>query len=171
MPIFDRLGLKFHLRDEGHGLPLVFQHGFGGYVNQPIGLFKLAAGIRLNFFDMRGHGQTRPLGDVDKLTIESLADDLIALVDHFGIQRAVIGGISLGAAVAVNVALRYPERVLGLVIVPWPLAASLSEIIPGRRVARGHTKVGQSRSACCRCHAHDQRVPCPTFPRFEVSRC
>ena len=54
--------------------------------------------------------------NVDKLTIATLADDLIGLLDHLGIEQAVIGGISLGAAVAVNVALRYPERVLGLVL-------------------------------------------------------
>ena len=45
-----------------------------------------------------------------------LADDLVALLDHLEIERAVIGGISLGSAVAVNMALRYPERVLGLVL-------------------------------------------------------
>ena len=65
---------------------------------------------------MRGHGETRPLGDLDKLTISGLADDLIALLDHLEIKQAVVGGISLGAAVAVNVALRFPERVLGLVL-------------------------------------------------------
>ncbi len=76
-----------------------------------------AGGRSADRFDLRGHGETRPLGDVDKLTIATLADDLIALLDHLGIKQAVIGGISLGAAIAVNVALRYPERVLGLVLV------------------------------------------------------
>ena len=50
-----------------------------------------------------------------KLTIDCLADDLAALLDHLEIEQAVVGGISLGSAVAVNAALRYPERVLG----PW----------------------------------------------------
>ena len=47
---------------------------------------------------------------------QCLADDLVALLDHLEIERAVVGGISLGSAVAVNMALRYPERVRGLVL-------------------------------------------------------
>ena len=109
--------VKFHFVDNGHGLPLVFQHGLGGDLNQPIGLYHPQGDVRLIAFDMRGHGETRPLGDVDKLAIATFADDLITLVDQLGIEQAVIGGISLGAAVAVNGALRYPDRVLGLVLV------------------------------------------------------
>lgn len=66
--------------------------------------------------DFRGHGETRPLGEASKLKIECLADDLVSLLDHLEIERAVIGGISLGAAVSVSTALRYPERVMGLVL-------------------------------------------------------
>ena len=40
--------------------------------------------------------QTHPLGDPDRLTIATLADDLIAFLDHLEIDRAVVGGISLG---------------------------------------------------------------------------
>jgi pimeloyl-ACP methyl ester carboxylesterase len=116
MPVFKYDRLDFHFRDEGHGLPFVFQHGLGGDVNQPFGLYRPAADVRLIAFDVRGHGETRPLGDVDKLTIMTLADDLIGLLDHLGIKQAVVGGISLGAAIAVSVALRYPDRVLGLVL-------------------------------------------------------
>jgi pimeloyl-ACP methyl ester carboxylesterase len=110
-------GLQFRYRDSGIGLPFVFQHGLGGDLNQPFGLYQPPSGLRLIAFDLRGHGETRPLGDADELTIATLADDLIALIDHLGIDHAVFGGISLGAAVAVNLALRYPERVLGLVLV------------------------------------------------------
>jgi pimeloyl-ACP methyl ester carboxylesterase len=113
---FVRDGIKFHYRGAGQGLPFVFQHGLGGDLNQPFGLYRPMRGIRLIAFDMRGHGETRPLGDPDKLTISALADDLIALLDHLEIKQAIVGGISLGAAVAVNVALRFPERVLGLVL-------------------------------------------------------
>jgi pimeloyl-ACP methyl ester carboxylesterase len=116
MPSFDRDGLKFHYRDEGQGLALVFQHGLGGDSSQPTSVYRPAAGVRLLAFDVRGHGQTHPLGDVNKLSIAVLADDLVAFLDHLGIDGAVVGGISLGAAVAVNVGLRFPDRVLGLVL-------------------------------------------------------
>jgi len=116
MPFFTRDGLGFHYRDQGSGLPFVFQHGLGGDVNQPFGLFRPAPAVRLIGCDMRGHGETRPLGDVEKLGIATLADDLVGLLDHLAIKQTVVGGISLGSAVAVNVAMRYPERVLGLVL-------------------------------------------------------
>ena len=60
---FDRDGLSFHYRDEGDGLPFVFQHGLGGDLSQPFGVYRPAAGVRLIGFDFRGHGETRPLGD------------------------------------------------------------------------------------------------------------
>ncbi len=37
MPVFERDGLSFHYRDEGQGLPFVFQHGLGGDSSQPCG--------------------------------------------------------------------------------------------------------------------------------------
>jgi pimeloyl-ACP methyl ester carboxylesterase len=116
MPILTHDGLKFLYRDEGYGLPFVLQHGLGGDLSQPFGVYKAAAGVRLIGFDFRGHGETRPLGDVNKLRIDCLADDLVALLGYLEIEQAVVGGISLGSAVALSTALRYPERVSGLVL-------------------------------------------------------
>jgi pimeloyl-ACP methyl ester carboxylesterase len=155
MSVFEHEGLRFHLRDEGQGLPFVFQHGLGGDVNQPFGLYRPLAGVRLIAFDVRGHGETRPLGDVNKLTIAILADDLVALIDHLGIEQAVVGGISLGAAIAVNVALRYPDRVLGMVLVrpawidrPLPENVSLYTTIARLIRERGpHEGLAQFRSS------------------------
>jgi pimeloyl-ACP methyl ester carboxylesterase len=116
MPEFVRDDLLFHYRDEGQGLPMVFQHGLGGDLSQPFAVYRPTPGIRRLAFDFRAHGQTRPLGEPERLAISTLADDLVAFLDHLGIDRAVVGGISLGSAVAVNVALRSPHRVMGLVL-------------------------------------------------------
>lgn len=116
MPFFEKDGLNFHYRDIGEGVPFFFQHGLGGDVNQPTGLFKPRPGFRLLSLDCRGHGETRPLGAVEKIGIAVYADDLAALMDRLGIPRAVIGGISMGAAVALNFTLRYSNRVLGLIL-------------------------------------------------------
>src|SRR5579883_836346 len=85
MPGFDHDSLRFHYRERGEGFPFIFQHGLGGDLNQPFSLYQPPAGIRLLGFDARGHGQTHPLGDVDQLSIATLADDLIAFLDHLGI--------------------------------------------------------------------------------------
>ena len=116
MAFFARDGLNFHYNDIGKGIAFFFQHGLGGDVNQPTGLFKPPSGFRLISFDCRGHGKTRPLGAVEKIGIAAFADDLLALMDSLSISRAVIGGISMGAAVALNFTLRFSNRVLGLIL-------------------------------------------------------
>lgn len=117
MPTFDRDGLSFHFRDRGAGRAFVFLHGLGTDSSQPSGLYTPPAGVRLIAPDCRAHGETRPLGDPKKVAVEPIADDVVALLDHLGVDRAVVGGISMGAAVALNLALRNPGRVLGLVLV------------------------------------------------------
>ena len=118
MPAFERGGLAFNYLDEGDpsGRPFVFQHGLGGDVYQPAGIFPPPSGVRLLSLDCRGHGKTYPLGGTHKLSFSSFADDVAALMDHLDLQRAVVGGISMGAGVALNVASRYPQRVVGLVL-------------------------------------------------------
>jgi pimeloyl-ACP methyl ester carboxylesterase len=116
VPIFDHDGLKFHYRETGSGTPFVFQHGLGGDADQPFSLFRPPPGFRMITLDCRAHGQTVPLGDVSRIDVSAFADDLAALLDHLAISSAVVGGISMGAAVALNFALRFRNRVMGLVL-------------------------------------------------------
>lgn len=116
MPTFFRDSIQFHYQEAGQGLPFVFQHGLGADVSQPFGLFQPPAGVRLLAFDARGHGQTQPLGNPDGLCFRAFGEDLRAFLDHRGVERAVVGGISMGAALALHFALRWPERTLGLVL-------------------------------------------------------
>ena len=117
MPYFARDGLRFHYRDIGTGRPVVLQHGLGGDLRQPLALLPPPPGVRLISLDCRGHGETQPLGEPSHLGFEHFADDLVALLDHLGIARAVLGGISMGAGVALNAALRHPERAGALILV------------------------------------------------------
>lgn len=116
MPFFQNDGINFHYRDEGWGLPFVFQHGLGGDVTQPTSLFQPPPRFRLISFDCRAHGQTQPVGDPEKVGFATFGDDLLALLEYLGVRRAVVGGISMGAALALHFALRFPARVLGLVL-------------------------------------------------------
>src|SRR5579859_597129 len=135
MPTVQREGIAFHYLDsavqeeKGPGLPLVFQHGIGGTVKQPISLLEpLPRGMRVISFDCRGHGRTMPTALQEGLSFDVFADDLVALLDHLHLPQAIIGGISMGAGVALNVAVRYPNRVAGLILarLAWmdgPMAA------------------------------------------------
>lgn len=116
MPYFHHDQINFYYQDTDEGLPFVFQHGLGADVTQPFGLFRPPPDIRLLAFDARGHGKTHPLGDPAKLRFDEFAEDLRALMDHLHIERVVVGGISMGAAIALNFTLRFPERVMGLVL-------------------------------------------------------
>src|SRR5262245_51152949 len=116
MPHFSHDGFKFHYQDSGAGLPFVFQHGLGGDVTQPFGLFKPPSGVRLLAFDMRAHGKTHPHGDATKLCFATFGADLRAFLDYLGLPRAIVGGISMGAALALHFTLRWPERAMGIVL-------------------------------------------------------
>jgi pimeloyl-ACP methyl ester carboxylesterase len=59
--------------------------------------------------ELQGHGRTRDVGR--PLRYELLADDVAGLLDHLGIARADLLGYSLGAGVALQVAIRHPDRV------------------------------------------------------------
>jgi len=116
MPFFARDNINFHYLDQGDGIPFFFQHGLGGDAAAVCGLLGGLPGVRLIALDARGHGETRPLGDIEKLGFDPFADDLVALMEYLGTASAVIGGTSMGAGVALNCALRYSKRVAGLVL-------------------------------------------------------
>jgi len=116
MPRFLHDRVSFNYRQAGRGIPFVFQHGLGGDVNQPFGLFHPPAGFRVISFDCRAHGLTTPIGETRKIDIGMYANDCDALLNHLSIPSAIVGGISMGAALALEFALRFPARVKGLVL-------------------------------------------------------
>ncbi len=111
---FRHQGINIWYAEKGAGartrLAFVFQHGLGGDRRQPLELYAHRAGVHLIAMDCRGHGKTQPLGDPDLLRFATFADDVVALLDHLGVAEFVAGGISMGAGVALNLALRYPAR-------------------------------------------------------------
>lgn len=117
MPFLESDGIRFHYVINGSRGPwVVFQHGLGGDVSQPQGILAGSAWLRTASFDCRGHGLTRPLGPLHRLTFSAFADDLRNLLDALGLDRVTVGGISMGAGVALNFALRHPERTRSLIL-------------------------------------------------------
>lgn len=75
------------------------------------------AGRRVVLYDARGHGQSSPAPDADGYGYPLLTDDLEAVMDERGIERAVLVGASMGSHTLLSFALRAPERVAGLVVI------------------------------------------------------
>ena len=116
MKFFQHDGIRFRYREAGTGIPFVFQHGLGADLNQTFELLESLPGIRLLTFECRGHGESWPLGPEEQISVEQFTEDLRAFLDHLGIERAIVGGISMGAAIALRFVLEHPERALGLVL-------------------------------------------------------
>ncbi len=74
-------------------------------------------GFRVVAFDARGHGRSGSAAGPAAYGYEQLAADLLAVMDEFEVERAVLAGVSLGAHTALRVALREPRRVAGLAVV------------------------------------------------------
>ena len=112
---FQHEGITFSYRETGSGTPFFFQHGLGGDANQTFNLFRPPPGIRLLTLDCRAHGQT-PVGPPEKISLATFTNDLLALMDFLKIEKAIVGGVSMGAAMALSLAIAHPDRVLGLVL-------------------------------------------------------
>lgn len=113
-------GMQVHMRDEGlrdDPVPLILIHGTSASLHTWDGwTAALTARERVIRMDLRGFGLTGPAPDGD-YRIERYVDDLLALMDELGIERAVLAGNSLGGQVAWSTAVRAPERVAALVLV------------------------------------------------------
>lgn len=73
-------------------------------------------GYRVALLDLLGHGRSDKPTHAATYRIDSYASQVIALLDHLGVERAVLGGISLGANVSLFAAAHNPERVEALVL-------------------------------------------------------
>lgn len=101
----------------GEGRPLVLLHGLGADRSQVRTALPPPSGFRCITPDMPGHGET-PLQVGDgEIGFDRFAALLRGVLDRLEIERAVIGGISMGAAIALRFALEAPERVAGLVLI------------------------------------------------------
>jgi len=115
VPYIERDGSRVFFTDEGTGPPVILGHSLlcSGemWASQ---LPALTEQYRVVNVDYRGHGQSDPAAR--GLTLYDLAEDMIAILDLVGIERAVWAGVSIGGMVALRAAIRHPERVGGMIV-------------------------------------------------------
>jgi pimeloyl-ACP methyl ester carboxylesterase len=135
-PIFVRDGLALHVDDAGGaGLPVFFQHGLCGDAGQTKEAFPDDERFRRITLECRGHGASEA-GDVEAFSIETFTDDLASLIAAIGEGPGVVGGISMGAAIALRLAVRRPDLVKGLVLArpAWVIAEAPENMQPNAEV-------------------------------------
>ncbi|SDO68304.1 Pimeloyl-ACP methyl ester carboxylesterase [Rhodoferax sp. OV413] len=131
-----RSGLPLAFFDAQQGrIPVVFQHGLCGSAQQTAEAFPDDAELRLLSLECRGHGQS-PTGPVEALSIAQFSDDVIALIESEKLERVVLGGISMGAAIALRIAVKRPELVGALVLVrpAWVTESAPANMQPNAEV-------------------------------------
>ncbi|GAA2295660.1 alpha/beta hydrolase [Streptomyces kunmingensis] len=119
------------LRHDDHGpsagvaVVLVHGHPFDRTLWRPQVEALVAAGYRVITPDLRGYGAS----DVTpgSVPLSRFADDVAALLDHLGIGRAVVGGVSMGGQIAMEFHLRHPRRTRALVLSDTSAPAETAE--------------------------------------------
>ncbi len=106
-------GVNYAVAWHGAGDPLVLLHGFTGSAAHWRALDFGAAQLAP---DLLGHGDTDAPGSPARYGIAQAAADLIAIFDHYGLQRVALLGYSMGGRLALYTALHHPARIAALIL-------------------------------------------------------
>jgi pimeloyl-ACP methyl ester carboxylesterase len=110
-----RDGVVLHFEEQGDGEAVFFQHGLGADAAQAAEVFPAEPPVRRITLECRAQGRS-DAGPLGELSIRTFSEDLAFLAERLGIRRAVVGGISMGAAVSLRLAVLRPDLVSGLVL-------------------------------------------------------
>ena len=133
----DSAGLRLYYEVHGHGPKvLVFMHGIlmDSNMNRRLAVDLAARGFRVILLDLPGHGHSDKPKRASYHRMDTYARHVVNLLDHLGIDRAVVGGVSLGGNVSLLVAAQAHERVQAMVIempvLEWALPAAALTFTP-----------------------------------------
>lgn len=118
MPVAHLNGIDINYEVHGDGTPLVLTHGYSATLKmwrEQVPAF--SAKYRLVIYDSRGHGKTTAPADMNAYGLaRDYVGDKLALMDHLGIEKAHVGGLSMGGMIAQEFALQHPDRVKALLL-------------------------------------------------------
>lgn len=116
MPTFTHDNINFNYIDQGEGLPVLFLHGMGGQSGQALQLLGATKGIRLVSFDYRGHSATICDNTASNFSMQQYAKDALAFLDYLEIEKCMVVGLSLGAAITLKLNLMASKRIQKFVL-------------------------------------------------------
>jgi pimeloyl-ACP methyl ester carboxylesterase len=120
MPVFDSRGIKIHYHDVGSGEAVVLVHGFASTAEHNWGgtgwIAALSEKYRAIAPDVRGHGLSDKPHSPEAYGYASMGADVTRLMDHLGIERAVLMCYSMGSSIAIELMLSHSERFRAIVL-------------------------------------------------------
>jgi pimeloyl-ACP methyl ester carboxylesterase len=108
--------IRLYYEEHGAGEPLVLSHEFAGSVKSWEPQLELSRSYRLVLYNSRGYPPSTVPADPAEYSQDHSVEDLRRLLDTLRIPRAIVGGFSMGGSIALNFALRYPDRVDALIL-------------------------------------------------------
>ncbi|MEZ5346095.1 MAG: alpha/beta hydrolase [Pyrinomonadaceae bacterium] len=123
---------QLYFTETGHGIPLVLIHAFplSGKIWEVNAKAISGKGFRVIMPDLPGFGNSASSEEV--LSLESAAEQVNHLLTSLGIEKAFIGGLSMGGYVTFNFLRLYPERFLGAIFCDTTSSGEPAENIPNR---------------------------------------
>ena len=114
---------------------MLFQHGLCGDALQPAEMFPSESGWRCLTLECRGHGESEA-GSPEEFSLATFAEDLVSLIEAQSLTPVVVGGISMGAALALRLAVLRPDLVRALVLArpAWTMEAAPLNLQPNALV-------------------------------------
>lgn len=162
-------GIDIYFERHGdQGEPLVFVHGYTGDITDwRFQVEPFSKTHQLLIFDNRGHGKSEAPADRSSYTIKQMADDAEALVAEVGYERFHLLGHSMGGAIAQEMALRSPGRLLSLTLEDTAPLFDLSrnEMLAKLSAARNQVAETQGMGALAK-----WKSPFPTPPHMSAER-
>ena len=116
MPYIDRAGVKVYYEDHGEGQPVLLSHGYSATSQMWKGQADAFPGYRVITWDMRGHGQTDSPTDPSLYSEKHTVDDMASVLPACGIEKAAIGGLSLGGYMSLAFNVAHPAMVRALML-------------------------------------------------------
>ncbi len=117
MPHLDRAGVKIWYEARGSGPAVLLTHGYSATSRMWAPQIRgLADRFRLIVWDLRGHGESDSPEDPAAYSEALSVDDMAAILDACGVDRAAIGGLSLGGYLSLGFHVRHPGRTRALML-------------------------------------------------------
>ncbi len=110
-------GVRLHYEETGSGIPLIFVHEFAGdHRSWEVQLRHFGRRYRAIAFAARGYPPSDVPADPSAYGQHRAADDILAVLDHLGIPKAHVCGLSMGGFATLHFGFRHPARALSLCV-------------------------------------------------------